>query len=448
MSRVVVVGAGPAGMAAASAAAASGVEAVLVDAAAKLGGQYHRQDGRVPGERFGLPDGVEHLSESVVWAIEPTARGHRVHIRTGPADSPDRTGRAIETRALVLATGAYDRTVPFPGWDLPGVYTAGAAQALAKGQGIAIGERVMVAGTGPFLLRAAASLCAAGARVEAILEANDPVTGWLSRPGGALAGWRKSGELARYAAVLARHGVPIVRRGAVMAALGADRVDAVLAAHVDADWNPVPHTERRFEVDAIAVGFGFTPQLELAIAARCEIAGGFVAVNAAQATSTPGVFAAGELTGIGGAELAADEGDVAGTAAAKRLGARVRPPVRALRRVRSGRRFAEALHEAYPIRPGWRGWLREDTLVCRCEEVVYGDVRRAVEELGIGGAGPLESATRAGLGLCQGRMCGRNVAELAGLPAEGADAFRRRPMASPVRLGELAEATSGEDELR
>ncbi|WP_026923915.1 NAD(P)/FAD-dependent oxidoreductase [Glycomyces arizonensis] len=438
MRRVVVVGGGPAGMAAAKAAASCGVEVVLIDAAPKLGGQYHRQDARESGDRFKLPDGVEHLAESVVWAIEPILEGHRVHVRTGPADGPDRTGRAIETRALVLATGAYDWTPPFPGWDLPGVYTAGAAQAMAKGQGVAVGERVIVAGTGPFLLPVATSLIDAGSRVSAILEANDPVAGFAARPGGALAGWTKAGELAQYGAALARHDVPLRRRCAVIAALGEDRVEAVLAARLDEDWNPVPHTMRRFEVDAVAVGFGFTPQLESAVAARCEIEGGFVAVNAAQGTSVPGVFAAGELTGIGGADLAAAEGAVAGAAAAKRLGAKVRAPIGAMRRARVGRRFAAALAEAYPVRPGWRGWLRDGTIVCRCEEVAYGEIRHAVEDLDVGGARSLKLATRAGLGLCQGRICGRNVAELASLP-DAADAFARRPVAVPVRLGELAE---------
>ncbi|MCH7230859.1 NAD(P)/FAD-dependent oxidoreductase [Glycomyces sp. L485] len=445
MRRVVVVGAGPAGRAAAAATAAHGVEVVLVDSAPKLGGQYDRQDTRESGDRFALPSGVEYLPDSVVWAVEPAPGGHRVHVRTGPADSPERAGRALETRALVLATGAYDRSLPFPGWDLPGVYTAGAAQALAKSQGIAVGDRVIVAGTGPFLLPVATVLCSVGARVVAILEANDPVTGWMKRPGGAVAGWGKFGELARYSVLLGHHHVPMVRRSAVIAANGTDRLEAVIASRLDHDWNPVAHTERRFEVDAVAIGFGFTPQLELAVAARCDIEGGFVAVNAAQATSVPGVFAAGEITGIGGAELATHEGTIAGTAAAKLLGARVRVPFRAMRHVRSGRRFAAALQSAYPVRPGWKGWLRDDTLVCRCEEVPYGELRRAVGGLDIGGVRSLKLATRAGLGLCQGRVCGRNVAELAGL-ADAADGFSRRPVAAPVRLGELAEDTPVESE--
>ncbi|MER7174055.1 NAD(P)/FAD-dependent oxidoreductase [Streptomyces mesophilus] len=438
MSRVVVVGGGPAGMAAARAAATAGVQVLLIDSGARLGGQYHRQDARAGAERFTLPPGVEHLGESVVWALEPVAGGHRVHVRTGPADGPGRTGRSVDTPALVLATGAYDRALPFPGWDLPGVFTAGAAQALAKGQGVRVGERVLLAGTGPFLLPVARSLLDVGARVVGVLEAGEPVTGWLARPGGLLAGTGKLGELAGHVASLARHRVPYRRRTAVIEAHGTDRVEAVTTARLNPDWTVVPGSSRRVEVDAVCVGFGFTPQLELAVAARCALADGFVTVDAAQATSVRGVFAAGELTGIGGAELSAAEGTIAGVSAARLLGARPAPPVRALRKARTGRRFAAALDAAHPVRDGWRSWLREDTLVCRCEEVAYGELCAAAREREAYSGRSLKLVTRAGLGPCQGRICGRAVGELTGVQ-DAAATFARRPIAAPLRLGELAE---------
>nr|WP_093610874.1 (2Fe-2S)-binding protein [Streptomyces indicus] len=448
MSRVVVVGGGPAGMAAARAAAKAGVDVVLIDAGAKLGGQYHRQDSRAGTERFGLPPGVEHLAESVVWALEPVPGGHRVHLRTGPADAPGRTGRSIDTPALVLATGAYDQVLPFPGWELPGVYTAGAAQALAKGQGVRVGERVLLAGTGPFLLPVARSLLAVGAEVAAVLEAGNPAR-WLARPAGLLAGAGKLGELAGHTAALARHRVPYRTRSAVVAAHGTDRVEAVTTTRLRPDWTEVPGSRRRLDVDAVCIGYGFTPQLELAVAAGCALDGGFVTVDSAQQTSVPGVLAAGELTGIGGAELAAAEGEVAGASAARRLGARPAPPVRALRAVRRGRRFAAALAAAHPVRAGWHGRLREDTLICRCEEVRYGELRDAVREREAYGGRALKLVTRAGLGLCQGRICGRVVAELTGEltgePGQSA-AFARRPIAAPIRLGELAESPSAHRE--
>jgi NADPH-dependent 2,4-dienoyl-CoA reductase/sulfur reductase-like enzyme len=434
---VVIVGAG---MAAAHGAAAAGARVVLIDSAPKLGGQFHRQDGTSPGERFTLPDGVEYLPESVVFAVEPGPRRHRLHVRTGRADGPRRTSRVVGTAALILATGAHDRALPFPGWDLPGVYTAGAAQALAKGQRIAVGNNVLLAGTGPFLLPVAESLIGAGARVLGVLEANDPVTGWLAQPWAVAAGYRKTAEFARYLGLLARHRVPYRPRTTVIAAHGEDRVEAVTTARLRPDWTVVPGSGRRVEADAVCVGFGFTPRLELAVALGCELVDGFVAVDVAQSTSVPGVYAAGEVTGIGGAELAAAEGEVAGAAAARAAAA----PSRALRRVRAGRRFAGALAAAYPVRPGWRGWLDDGTLVCRCEEVSYRDLRDAVDQRQALGVRSVKLVSRAGLGLCQGRVCGENVAELAGIPG-GAAAFSRRPIAEPVRLGELA-ATTQEDE--
>jgi NAD(P)H-nitrite reductase large subunit len=201
----------------------------------------------------------------------------------------------------------------------------------------------------------------------------------------------------------------------------------VTVATLDAGWNVV--RTRQVEVDAVCVGYGFTPQLELAIAAGCEIQDGFVKVDAAQQTTVPGVFAAGEITGIGGADLAAAEGWVAGIAAADG-----QVPEAALRRVRAGRRFATALKRAYPVPDGWHGWLRDSTVVCRCEGVTVGELRSAVDERGAVGARTVKLVSRAGLGRCQGRTCLSTVASLTGVEFDG-----RRPIAAPVRLGELAE---------
>ncbi|HEX3779459.1 MAG TPA: NAD(P)/FAD-dependent oxidoreductase [Pseudonocardiaceae bacterium] len=438
MSEIVVVGAGPAGMAAARAAAEAGARVVLIDSATKLGGQYHRQDATSDTEAFTLPVGVEHLARTVVFAVEPGPRGPRLQLRTGRADGPGRAARVLEPAALVLATGAHDRALPFPGWDLPGVYTAGAAQALAKGQRTAVGDTVLLAGTGPFLLPVARSLIGVGARLRGVLDANDPIAGWLARPRGLLAGIGKTGELAGHLATLARHRVPYRPRSTVLAAHGRDRVESVTTARLDRDWSVLPGTRQRVEVDAVCVGFGFAPRIELAVALGCALTDGFVAVDLAQTTSVPGVFAAGELTGIGGAALAEDEGRIAGAAAARLLGLPVTVPHRALRRVRSGRRFATALAAAYPIRAGWQGWLDADTVVCRCEEVVLGELRAAVTARAASGVRSVKLVSRAGLGLCQGRICGANVAELVGI-AGGATAFARRPIAEPLRLGELAD---------
>ncbi|HVK23526.1 MAG TPA: FAD-dependent oxidoreductase [Actinokineospora sp.] len=442
---IVVIGAGPAGINAARAAAAAGAEVTLIDTAPAVGGQYHRQPvgaDNAPGAAdIAAEPKIHHLSESVVWAIEAVDDGHRIHVRTGQADGPGRQGRTVHADALVLATGAYDRALPFPGWDLPGVVTAGAAQAMAKGQGVAVGERVVVAGTGPFLLPVAQSLVNVGAEVVGVLEANR-ARGWLSAPKALLAGRGKLGELAGYVKLLARHRIPYRTGRTVVAAHGTDRVTEVTTAVIDGKWKVKPGSERRIPVDAVCVGFGFTPQLELALSARCRLVDGFVEVDAAQATSVPGVFAAGELTGIGGADLAAAEGTVAGTAAAAHAGHESTQRKGVLRAVRRGRVFAQGLDKAYPVRPGWQSWLTDETLVCRCEEVSLGALRTSLDHYQALGVRSLKLTSRVGLGLCQGRVCGRAAAELAaGITGGTYDpaATAKRPLAAPLRLSELAE---------
>jgi thioredoxin reductase len=378
---------------------------------------------------------------------------------------------AVDAKAVVLATGAYDRVLPFPGWDLPGVYSAGAAQALAKGQRISVGKRVIVAGTGPFLLPVAESLVGVGAHVVGLLEANAIKTvhkGWATDP---LVASGKLREAIGYGALLARHRIPLKHGWTVIAAHGEDHVEAVTIARVDADWKPIAGSERRVEVDAVCLGFGFTAQLELAVSARCELTTGpdggpSVVVDANQQTTTPGVFAAGELTGIGGADLAAAEGRVAGTTAAHHALAAggpdasdplcaplphgTAPEVRisctksadaARIKVVQGRRFAAALAKAYPVRDGWQSWSQPETVVCRCEEVTRGDIEGAVVERGVTDGRALKLTSRAGLGLCQGRVCSRTVAALsANGQNDVPEPSMKRPIAVPVRLRDLAEA--------
>ncbi|RSM49006.1 FAD-dependent oxidoreductase [Amycolatopsis balhimycina DSM 5908] len=425
MTRVVVIGAGPAGLAAAEQALRAGAEVAVLDQADAPGGQYHRTQA---GARHGfeaLLSRCEWWPESTVWALD----GRRVHVLRGPADGTGRRRHVLEPDALVLATGAHDRVLPFPGWQLPGVFTAGAAQALAKGEWVAAGRRVLVAGAGPFLLPVAESLLDVGAEVLAVLEANPASTvlkGWSWR---AAAHVGKTGELVRYAGTLARHRVPYRMGRAVVEARGDDRVREVVTARVRADWSVVPGTERTYAVDAVCVGHGFVPQPELAVAAGCALDGGFVRVDGDQRTSVPGVFAAGEITGIGGAVTAAAEGAVAGCVAA---GGR---PAPALLRTRDrARAFAGRLAAAHPIGAAWPGWLRADTIVCRCEETTYGDLKNAAAGPAAPGPHALKLGTRAGLGPCQGRMCGPAVADLCG----GAERHHR-PIAQPIRLGELAD---------
>ena len=352
----------------------------------------------------------------------------------------------------MLATGAADRQVPFPGWTIPGVMTAGGAQALLKGSHVVPGRRVVVAGAGPFLLAVADGLLSAGVEVAAVVEASDP-RHYLRDPLGLAVAGSKAPEALTYAARLARHRVPYLTRHAVVAAHGDHQVDAVTVARVDGEWRVRAGTERRLACDVLAVGYGFFARVELAAELGCAVGQAaddalVVTVGDEQQTSVPSVFAVGELTGIGGVDLALVEGEIAGAAIARSFGRRAPVTQRRLamlRRRRSRlRRFAATLASVHEIRAGWIEWSDEATLVCRCEEVPLARIRAAATQLGAPDARGVKLIARPGMGWCQGQICGLATAaitaQLQGRSVSRADllGLARRPLAQPVPLAVLA----------
>lgn len=453
---IAVLGAGPAGLAATAAARACGARVALVDAGGRVGGQFwrhrdgddgtgHHQWSALRRLRVAVA-GSDLLTGHAVWHAERTRAGFTLHATT-TVDGRE-AAREIRCRTLVIAAGAYDRQLPFPGWTLPGVYTAGGAQALLKGNGVAVGRRVVVAGTGPFLLPVAAGL---GTVCTGVFEAGSPA-GFARDPAAVLRNLGKLAEGARYAATLLHHRVPYHLRTAVVAAHGdPGGVRAVTVARLDAGWNAVPGTERRIECDAVAVGYGFTPLLEIPVqlgcATRLDADGSLVAVaDHRQRASEPDVYLAGEVCGVGGAALALVEGEIAGLHAAGR-----EPDRRLLRSRDRLRSFATAMHRAFPVPAGWTSWLAGDTTVCRCEEVTAGTVHAAVTDLGATDPRTVKLLARPGMGLCQGRVCGYATAGLVahhrGRPVTARDLadIAARPIAQPVMLGTLAGADSDSD---
>ena len=460
MSEVVIVGAGPAGLAAALAARARGARVVLLDGSDYVGGQYWRH---LPPERPARHESRLHhgwsrfqsmraslegdqrceiVTSAHVWALD---RG-RIHVMVGDADGTGREARVYEPDALVLATGVFDRALPVPGWDLPGVFTAGGAQALAKGERVAVGERVVVAGSGPFLLSVAGSLIEAGSTVVSVVEASRAsrlARQWSARPWELLATANKAVELVGYASTLVRHWTRYVTGHAVTEIAGRDRVESVTISAIDASWRPIPGSQYSMDVDAVCLGHGFTPRLELAVAAGCRLTQDrFVWVDDAQRTSVDAVFAAGEITGIGGIDLALVEGAIAGHVAA---GAHPSEP--AVRYLRARRRtlspFVRRLARAHAIGENWTTWLTGETIVCRCEEVSAARLRTVAGATDSSSLRSLKLLTRAGLGPCQGRECGRSVEDILGISSPkdhpgAASSTDRRPIAATIRLGELA----------
>ncbi|MCX4528636.1 MULTISPECIES: NAD(P)/FAD-dependent oxidoreductase [unclassified Streptomyces] len=461
LADLAVVGAGPAGLAAAVAAAGLGLRVTVLDAGERPGGQYYRHP--APGLGAARPEALHHdwadfasreaalraheaagrityLPFHHVWTVVQDRQRWTLHAVAGPEES----AAAVHAEAVLIATGAYERQLPFPGWTLPGVVGAGGAQAMLKGGLVLPGRRVVVAGSGPLLLAVAGSLAAAGARVPAVVEAAS-YSGYAGQAPALLRNPGKIAEAATYGGALLRHHVRLLTRHAVTEAHGADRVEAVTVARLDRDWRPLPGTARRIPCDAVAVGHGLVPQLELATGLGCATApaaDGTAALelDARQRTSVPGIWSAGETGGIGGAQLAMTEGEIAAFAIAG-----VPVPAALVRRRARLRAFAAAMGAAHRPGDGWTGWLRDDTDVCRCEEVPAGCIREAVEDLGAGDARTVKLLTRAGMGWCQGRMCGPAVAALAGEASSSPGAAPdRRPLSCPVPLRHLAELPATE----
>jgi NADPH-dependent 2,4-dienoyl-CoA reductase/sulfur reductase-like enzyme len=429
---VVVVGAGPAGMRAAVEATRTGARVLVLDENAAAGGQIWR--GGEAAQAAHHAEGRQALraltafraSSAVLWSQSrvvdavATADGCELLVLRGAESQA--SALTVHARALVLATGARERFLPFPGWTLPGVYGAGGLQALVRGGFPVAGLRVVVAGSGPLLLAVAAHLRAAGAQLVGIYEQAPfarllPFAQQLAQePGKLLQG-------AGYA--WATRGTPLRTGCWPVAAAGDGRLERVTLTDGRRRWTHA--------CDALACGFHLIPNTELARLLGCAVTEGRVAVDPSGRTSLPGVFCAGEPTGIGGLDAAQTEGALAGAAAASYACGGTCGPERRhqplVRRHARLQRFQRAMAAAFAPRAELRTLAASDTIVCRCEDVRYGELQ------------PYQSwreaklQTRCGMGPCQGRVCGAATEVLFGWGAESI-----RPPLAPVPLSALLRA--------
>ena len=317
-------------------------------------------------------------------------------------------------RKLILATGARERFLPFPGWTLPNVAGAGGLQALVKA-GLPIeGKNVVVAGTGPLLLAVAAYLRKRGAQVPLIAE-QAPQSKLLSF---GLGLWRSPGKIIQ-AIQLKRElaGIPHLTSCWPVAANGNQQLQSITLRRGQKTWE--------VECDYLACGFHLLPNTELAVFFGCALRNGVVQVDAFQQTTIPDIYCAGESTGIGGLDVSLVEGQIAGYAATGQ-----QEKARALFAERDKhQRFADLLNQTFALREELKQLPQADTIVCRCEDVSFARLQNQPAWR----AAKLH--TRCGMGPCQGRICGGAIEFLLGWPAESV-----RPPVFPVKVGSLIQS--------
>jgi len=414
---VVIIGAGPAGLAAAEAALAQGARVAWLDAQATAGGQVWRKDA-AHGWPSRAKKVIEHVTRQANVTWMPQTQVIAAEQGQLLLQNESRAWR-IAHDALILATGARELLLPFPGWTLPGVTGAGGLQALAKQGWPLAGRRVVIAGSGPLLLAAAATAKRHGARVLGIYEqASEAAVHGFARQL-----WRWPGKALQAASLRAQlTGIPY-RCGSIVARAIGD--DALQRIEVDG-----PHGVERIECDQLAVGYGLVPNIELAHTLGCamkhEGAHPSVEVDAMQRTRLAQIYAAGEVCGIGGRDCAWLEGRMAGLAA---TGATIDAALRW--KHHHARTFATALREHFALDPYIYDLPEPDTLICRCEDVSLGALKNHDD------ARSAKLATRCGMGACQGRVCGSALAEMGRFPRSGL-----RPPLFPARLATLGELDS------
>jgi NADPH-dependent 2,4-dienoyl-CoA reductase/sulfur reductase-like enzyme len=462
-TEVAIVGAGPAGLAAAAEAARHGVSVMLLDDNPQPGGQYFRQGPatRAPHQQGAGSATRSHADDQRAVELFSVASHPRVTFLAGTvvwgvpaantlAFTHAGQGDRLQADLIIVAAGASDRAVPFPGWTLPGVITAGGAQNLLKSQGVLPGRHAVVAGTGPLLLVVADSLRRAGAVVVEVLEVAPRGRAWMSLPRLAA----KPALLRRglaYRAALARAGVPLRWGQTVIEARGGGEVTEAVVAPIDRTGRVDGARKRVIHVDTVVIGFGLTPATELTRLLGCEhewrpARGGWIPWRSESLeTSVRGVFAVGDGAGIGGVEMALLEGRLSGLLAAERLDHC--PPAEAMivsRRLRARRsrlaRFQAGIEQLYAPPAHFLSLLTPGTIVCRCEEVTAGQLLDGLSR-GLGSINALKAATRITMGRCQGRNCLRTVADLVarerGCGLADLAYPQARPPARPVPLGDL-----------
>ena len=440
---IAIIGAGPAGLAAAKVIAESNTEVIVLDSAPRPGGQYWRHRNEVQGYKSHRASdyfdsvlsskNVTYIQGAQVWSAIYSAGPITLNYLHSGVE------KTITVEKLILTTGAYDRSIPFTGWESPGSMTPGAAQALLKGHGVIAGKKILISGTGPFLLPVAVGLAEAGAEVLGIVEAHSPLR-WLRSPLALVLNPQKALELLYYLRKIRNYSLKVYFGRAIIGFSGSTATLSKVKSNLESKGDAT-----QIECDVVASGWGFNPDVTLGGILGCDQRvdrdGSVIfSVDREQRSSVENIWIAGEATGIGGADLALAEGEIAARSA---LNGSI-PFSLKFKRFRL-QLFATALQRSYPVGNGWQGWIKPETNICRCEEVSHSEICQSVTELSAQDSRTSKLFTRAGMGLCQGRVCSRNVSEIiageSGCKVLDQEriSYSNRPIAAPISLGVLAD---------
>ncbi len=443
--RVVVIGTGPAGVRAAEALVGAGLRPVVIDEQSRSGGQIFRRPPhgftRTATALYGfdaakarahhalfdtLAEHVDFRPETLAWNVWDGA------VHTLSQGKLDR----VPFDALILAPGAMDLVIPFPGWTLPGVFTLGGAQVALKAQGCGIGRRVVFLGTGPLLTLVAYQYAMAGAEIAGILDTSPRAN--LRR--GALAMTADPRRLGRgvwYRARLAARGLRVEHGIHPLAALGESSVEALR-------WRDAAGREHETACDAVAFGYGLKPESQLAELAGARFAfsahdGQWLPVVDGGGRIAPRVTLAGDGAGILGAGAAELTGRRAALTALADLSRPVAGDAAIERQLARARRFAAGLATAFPLPSHLAAALPDDTILCRCEAITVGAARAAAREKGARDINRAKALCRVGMGRCQGRVCGIAAAHVlaaaCGLPVGAVGRLRGQAPVKPIPIG-------------
>lgn len=451
-ARIVVVGAGPAGVRAAAALVSAGLRPVVIDEGSRSGGQIYRRQPpgfkRSPATLYGaeadkavavhqtfdsLKGKIDYRPDTLAWNVYDGV----LHTMQG------QQAQTVPFDALIIAVGATDRLLPLEGWTLPGVYSLGASQIALKAQACAIGSRVVFMGTGPLLYLVAYQYMKAGATVAAVLDTSPlslrikALPDLMSRPGTLLKGMR-------YVSALRRAGVRLESGVVPVRVDGAESVSGVTVELADGK-------REQFACDAVGLGYHVRSEVQLADLARCNFAFDDITrqwlpeVDDDGRTTVKGVYIAGDGARTLGADAAEIGGELAAYAVIRDLGMPV-PPQRVAdlhRAQRTQKRFARGIAHAFPFPVRQLEKLPDHALLCRCESITAGQLRCSVTDLGAPEVNRAKALTRVGMGRCQGRYCGLASAEVVsatlGVPVHMAGRLRAQAPIKPLPIAAETE---------